>query len=142
VVELDGWLALKSFLPFKERRGLVVIDPPFEKPGEFDRLTRGLVQATKRFATGAYLIWHPIKDARELARWRADLKATGLRRILTVDFAIAAPAAEGPLTACGLTLVNPPWKVDEDLAAMLPPLVERLALGRGAAARIDWLVPE
>lgn len=142
VVELDGWLALKSFLPFKERRGLVVIDPPFEKPGEFDRLTRGLVAANRRFATGTCLVWHPIKDLRELARWRADLKATGLRRILTADFAIAAPTAEGSLTACGLTLVNPPWRLDEDLATMLPPLVARLAVGPGAAARVDWLVPE
>ena len=142
VIELDGWFALKSFLPFKERRGLVVIDPPFEKAGEFDRLTRGLVVATGRFATGVYMVWHPIKDLRDLARWRADLKATGLRRILTVDFAVAAPTASGPLTACGLTFVNPPWKLDEDLATLLPPLVERLAVGPGASARVDWLSPE
>jgi len=142
VVELDGWLSLKSFLPFKERRGLVVIDPPFEKPGEFDRLTRGLVAATKRFATGVHLIWHPIKDRAELARWHADLVATGLRRILSVEFAVAAPAADGPLTACGLVIVNPPWKLDEDLAALLPPLAERLAIGPGARGSVDWLVPE
>ncbi|NLH82525.1 MAG: 23S rRNA (adenine(2030)-N(6))-methyltransferase RlmJ [Phyllobacteriaceae bacterium] len=142
VVELDGWLALKSFLPFKERRGLVVIDPPFEEPREFDRLTRGLVAATKRFATGVYLIWHPIKNRAELARWHADLVATGLRRILSVEFAVAAPAADGPLTACGLVIVNPPWKLAEELATLLPPLVERLAIGPGARASVDWLVPE
>ena len=142
VVELDGWLALKSFLPFKERRGLVVIDPPFEQPREFDRLTRGLVAATQRFASGVYLIWHPIKNRAELARWHADLVATGLRRILSVGFAVATPAAEGALTACGLVIVNPPWKLDEDLATLLPPLVERLALGPGAGAGVDWLVPE
>lgn len=142
VVELDGWLALKSFLPFKERRGLVVIDPPFEKPGEFDRITRGLIEATRRFAGGTYLIWHTIKDLRDLARWREDLKATGLRRLLTADFAVAAPSADGPLTACGLTILNPPWKLADELATMLPPLAERLAIGPGAEARVDWLVPE
>lgn len=142
VVELDGWLALKSFLPFKERRGVVVIDPPFEELDEFERLTRGLVAAIKRFAGGVYLIWHPIKDRAELARWREDLVATGIRRILTVDFAVATPHAKGGLTACGLVVVNPPWKLAEELAILLPALVERLAIGPGAAARVDWLVPE
>ncbi|MCE1237763.1 MAG: 23S rRNA (adenine(2030)-N(6))-methyltransferase RlmJ [Hyphomicrobiales bacterium] len=142
VVELDGWLALKSFVPFKERRGLVVVDPPFEKPGEFDRVTRGLVDAHRRFAGGVQLIWHPIKDRADLARWRKDLVATGIRRILTVDFAVAQPKADGPLVANGLVLVNPPWRLAEELATLLPPLVERLALGPGAAARVDWLVPE
>ncbi len=142
VVELDGWLALKSFLPFKERRGAVVIDPPFEQPGEFDRLTRGLVAATRRFAGGIYLIWHPIKDRADLARWHADLVATGIRRILAVDFAVAASRADGPLVACGLTIVNPPWKLAEELSLLLPALVERLAIGPGAAARVEWLVPE
>jgi len=142
VVELDGWLALKSFLPFKERRGAVVIDPPFEQPGEFDRLTRGLVAATRRFAGGIYLIWHPIKDRADLARWHADLVATGIRRILSVDFAVDAARADGPLVACGLTIVNPPWKLAEELSLLLPALVERLAIGPGAAARVEWLVPE
>ncbi len=142
VVELDGWLALKSFLPFKERRGAVVIDPPFEQPGEFDRLTRGLVAATRRFASGIYLIWHPIKDRADLARWHADLVATGIRRILAVDFAVAASRADGPLVACGLTIVNPPWKLAEELSLLLPALAERLAIGPGAAARVVWLVPE
>ena len=142
VVELDGWLALKSFLPFKERRGLVLIDPPFEQPGEFERLTRGLVAATRRFAGGIYMIWHPIKDHGEIARWRRDLVETGIRKILTVDVAVAAPEAKGALTACGLTIVNPPWMLTEELAVMLPPLVARLAIGPGARSAVDWLVPE
>ena len=142
VTELDGWLALKSFLPFKERRGLVVIDPPFEKPGEFDRIVAGLVAATRRFATGIYMVWHPIKGAADLARYHDSLAATGLRRILTVDFAVAPPTADGPLTACGLTLVNPPWKLAEEIETLLPTLVERLAIGPGAYGRVRWLVPE
>ena len=142
VVELDGWLALKSFLPFKERRGLVLIDPPFEKPGEFDRVVAGLVEATRRFATGVYMVWHPIKDRAELARHHAALVATGLRRILTVDVAVAPVRPDGPLTACGLTIVNPPWKLAEELAVLIPALTERMALAPGAGAKVDWLVPE
>lgn len=142
VVELDGWLALKSFLPFKERRGLVVIDPPFEKEGEFDRIVKGLVQAAKRFAGGCYLVWHPIKDRRELARYHDLLAATGLRRILSVELATARIAPDRPLVACGLTIVNPPWKLDEDLDLLLPALRDRLATGPGAEARWHWVVPE
>lgn len=142
VVELDGWLALKSFLPFKERRGLVVVDPPFEAVGEFDRIVAGLTAATKRFAGGIFLVWHPIKDRREVARFHAAVAATGLRRVMAVDFAVAAVHPDGPLTACGLTLVHPPWTLAEELDLLLPALVERLATGPGAAASWRWVVPE
>ena len=142
VMELDGWLALKSALPFKERRGLVLIDPPFEKEGEFDRIVTGLVRATARFAGGCYLVWHPIKDRRELARHHAALVETGLRRIMTVELAVSEIRPDRPLSACGLTIVNPPWKLDVELDLLLPALAERLALGPGAGASWRWLVPE
>ena len=142
VTELDGWLALKSFLPFKERRGLVVIDPPFEKPGEFDRIVKGLIQATQRFAHGVYLVWHPIKSAAELDRYHAALAASGIRKILSVEFTVAHTTTDGPLTACGLTLVNPPWKLAEEIEALLPVLVDRLRVGPGAHGRLRWIVPE
>ncbi len=142
VIELDGWLALKSFLPFKERRGLVVVDPPFEKPGEFDRIVAGLVQATRRFATATYLVWHPIKDRRELDRFHDALVATGIRRMMAVELATAAIRADGPLTANGLVIVNPPWTLADDLDLLLPALADRLATGPGAGASWRWLVPE
>lgn len=142
VVELDGWLALKSFLPFKERRGLVLIDPPFEAPGEFERIVEGLQEAVKRFAGGCYLVWHPIKDTREIERFHAAVAATGLRRVMAVELATAEPKADAGLTATGLMIVNPPWKLGEELDVMLPALGERLATGPGAAARWYWVVPE
>lgn len=142
VVELDGWLALKSFLPFKERRGLVLIDPPFEKEGEFERIVRGLVAATKRFASGCYVVWHPIKDRRDLTRFHDEVAATGLRRVMAVELAVEAVRPEGGLTASGLLIVNPPWKLDEELDVLLPALAERLAAGPGAGAAWRWVVPE
>jgi len=142
VTELDGWLALKSFLPFKERRGLVVIDPPFEKEGEFDRIVDGLVAAHRRFATGIYMVWHTWKNPAEIARYHRRLADSGLRRILSVEFAVAPVRPDGPLTACGLTLVNPPWKLAEEIEVLLPTLVERLALAPGAVGRLQWIVPE
>lgn len=142
VTELDGWLALKSFLPFKERRGLVVIDPPFEKEGEFDRIVKGLAAAHRRFATGVYMVWHTWKNPAEVARYHDALAATGLRRILSVELAVAPVRPDGPLTACGLTLVNPPWKLAEEIETLLPVLVDRLSLAPGAEGEIRWIVPE
>ncbi len=142
VLELDGWQAVKSVLPFKERRGLVLIDPPFEKEGEFRRIVKALVDGHRRFATGIYMVWHTIKNVDDLARYHDDLAATGLRRILSVEFAVAPPRPDGPLTACGLTIVNPPWKLAAEIEALMPFLVERLALTSGADARVHWIVPE
>ena len=67
VIELDGWLALGAHLPPKEKRGLVLVDPPFEEEGEWERLVEGLVKAHKRFATGTYALWYPLKEPREVA---------------------------------------------------------------------------
>jgi 23S rRNA (adenine2030-N6)-methyltransferase len=142
VVELDGWLAPKSFLPPKERRGLLVIDPPFEAADDYDRIVSALVEANSRFAHGICLIWHPVKSAKEIGRHHAALAATGLRRILGIDFAVARIDPDGPLVACGLTIVNPPWRLAEELDVLLPALVERLATGPGAIARSRWIVPE
>ena len=112
VIDLDGWLALKGFLPPKERRGLVLIDPPFEQEGEFDRIIEGMVEAHRRFATGVQLVWFPIKDPREIRRFRDAVAATGIRRILITELAIRQPVPDGTLSACGLMIVNPPWTLD------------------------------
>ena len=77
VIELDGWLALGGHLPPKEKRGLVLIDPPFELDGEFDRMIDGLARATRRFPGGTYLLWHPIKAGSPLAGFDKKLVALG-----------------------------------------------------------------
>jgi len=138
----DGYTALKAFLPPKERRGLVLIDPPFEKKDEFARLARGLRHAHRRWATGLYLLWYPIKDRPPVAEFHERLKASGIPRILIAEFLLRPAKDPERLNGCGLVLVNPPWQVDATLQALLPKLVALLASERGAAARVDWLVPE
>jgi 23S rRNA (adenine2030-N6)-methyltransferase len=142
VIELDGWLALKSFLPPKERRGLVLIDPPFEQEREFDRILDGLVEAHRKFATGVQMVWYPIKDPRENRRFRDAVAATGVRRILVSELAIRQPVPDGTLSACGLMIVNPPWTLDDELRQMVPVLAKAMAIGPGGGASVDWLVPE
>jgi len=141
-VNLDGYQALASFVPPRERRVVVLVDPPYEVPGEFDRLLRGLAAAHRRFATGIYLVWYPFKERAPIERFHRALEASGMRRILFAEFMIRTPADETRLNGCGLVIVNPPFTIAETLARCLDALVPVLAQGEGGGKRVVWLVPE
>lgn len=142
VLELDGWLALGAHLPPKEKRGLVLIDPPFEEGGEFDRMVGGLVRAYRRWPGGVYALWYPVKDRAAVARFRAALSESGVPKILDVAFAIRAPSREARLDGCGLAVVNPPYTFEAEMRAILPALKSVLADGPGAGWSLDWLSGE
>lgn len=139
VLGLDGWIALKSLLPPKERRGVVLIDPPFEEPGELIRITEGLAEAVRRFETGTYLLWYPIKDPKLVARFHRAIADTCPRASLVVELMLRTPRHPDKLNGCGLVVVNPPWQLEEKLAAVLPLLAERLGQGEGAGYRLEML---
>lgn len=142
VYALDGWLALKSFLPVKERRGLVLVDPPFEAPGEFERLVTGLVEGHRRFATGTYMLWYPIKDERAVSAFRKALVATGIRRILAAELRVGPVDAERGLAGTGIIVVNPPWTLAGELTTLLPDLARLLARDGRPTWRVDELAGE
>jgi 23S rRNA (adenine2030-N6)-methyltransferase len=138
VLRLDGWLALGAQVPPKERRGLVLIDPPYEQAEDFIRLRDGLLAAHRKWATGIYLAWYPIKD-----RTGPDLLVAGLRRAavgkaLRIELAVAAEPAQR-LVRCGVIAINPPWTLADDLARLLPVLAQVLAPEGGGSFRLDWL---
>lgn len=141
-VELDGWLALGAFVPPKERRGLVLVDPAFEEPGEFDRLGAGLIAAHKRWPTGLYCAWYPLKDQGAARAFADRLAAAGIRNILQITFAVARPDASGPLGACGMVVINPPWTLADELRTLLPWLLDRMRRGPGAFWAVEQRVPE
>ncbi|HTH17521.1 MAG TPA: 23S rRNA (adenine(2030)-N(6))-methyltransferase RlmJ [Magnetospirillum sp.] len=141
VHHMDGYVACKSLLPPPERRGLVLMDPPFEVKDEFARMRQGLAQALKRWPTGLYALWYPIKAREPVARFHADLAMLGLPKSLVAEVMIAGDDAPDRLNGAGLVLVNPPWKLDESLAALLPWLARVLAPDTGFS-RLEWLVPE
>jgi 23S rRNA (adenine2030-N6)-methyltransferase len=145
VVDLDGWVALPAFVPPKERRGLVLIDPPFEHKDEFDRLANGFAQAFAKWPTGSYMLWYPVKSRRAtdtLARQVAELvEAAGLSgKCLRLEFSVAPQVAGAALTSAGLLIVNPPWRLAADLKAILPELEK--PLGQGGAGRFRLEVPK
>jgi 23S rRNA (adenine2030-N6)-methyltransferase len=142
IMALDAWVALKSLLPPKERRAVVLIDPPFEEAGELERACDGLNEALKRFATGTYLVWYPIKDSRPIDRFHAALAALAIPKLLRVELMIERPTDPDRLNGCGLVVVNPPYTLEGDLAAILPDLERRLAAcSTGAGYRLEWIKP-
>ena len=132
VMALDAWTAMKSLLPPKERRGVVLVDPPFEEPGEFHRLADGLRDATRRFETGIYLLWYPIKDPKRIRSFRARLADLGIGKLAVAELWIRKPVNPDLLNGCGLAIVNPPYLLGEKLDVLLPFLADRLAAGPGA----------
>jgi 23S rRNA (adenine2030-N6)-methyltransferase len=135
IEQRDGWVAVRAFLPPTERRGLVLIDPPFEREGEFDRLATCLEEGLKRWATGIFILWHADKNNSVTKAYRDRLAKTGAR-ILAADLFVGAPG-EGPgLVRCGLTIANPPFGLEASLQASGPVLAKLLARSSGAKCEI------
>ena len=130
----DGYAHLAALLPPPERRGVVLIDPPYEAADEFAQAARALANALRRFATGIYLVWFPIKSATEADGFCGEVLAAGPKKALRLDVSIGAPSDER-LTSAGLLVVNPPFGFQEEMRAALA-----LALPlMGATARFNWL---
>ncbi|MFN4009871.1 MAG: 23S rRNA (adenine(2030)-N(6))-methyltransferase RlmJ [Pannonibacter sp.] len=142
VIHLDGWLALGSFVPPKEKRGLVLIDPAFEVTDEFERIADGLIKAWKRWPGGMYLLWYPMKDWRAVKQLHATLEEAGLRDILALELSIGRSDPDSPMRGSGMTLINAPFTLAEDMRIALPWLRDILAEGPGAAAHVHQVVPE
>src|SRR5262249_34719356 len=120
VVDLDGWVALPAFVPPNERRGLVLIDPPFEASDEFERMADGFAAAFRKWPTGSYLLWYPAKNrratdtlAQRVAQEAASVKPAG--KCLRLEFSVAPQGADGALASTGLLIVNPPWTLQGEL---------------------------
>lgn len=142
VTTLDGWAAMGTHLPPKEKRGLVLVDPPFEEKGEFTRMAQSLEKAHARWPGGIYAYWYPIKEPREVDAYIKALKASGIAKILRIELTIDSPATPPRLHGTGMIVVNPPYVLEQEMRTMLPVLAELLAVeGRGRWS-VDWVAGE
>jgi 23S rRNA (adenine2030-N6)-methyltransferase len=139
-ITIDGWTALNAYVPPPERRGLVLVDPPFEKEDDFARLARGLETAHRKWAHGTFLLWYPIKSREQPDALARRLRRSGIPKILRAEINLTA-RDDNRLGGCGLIVVNPPWTLESELAAMLPQLVAILS-PQGGGHRVDWLSGE
>ena len=141
VIAIDGWTALAAYVPPKERRGLVLIDPPFEARGELDRIPEHLARAHRKWPTGIYLLWYPIKDFAQTTGFARRIAALGVPRILRAEVMIAG-RNDKSLIGTGILIVNPPWKLETELQTLLPSVAAVLRRDAQGGARLDWLTRE
>lgn len=138
----DGYGALKALLPPPERRGLVLIDPPFEKSDEFEQLTAALTGAWRKWPGGVYLAWYPLKDRAAAERLHAAIRAAGVKDASFYELYVRAPEAAAGMAGSGLVAINAAFALDGPMRAALPVLVQRLAQGAGARWRAGRLTAE
>jgi 23S rRNA (adenine2030-N6)-methyltransferase len=141
VMGIDGWIALNAYVPPRERRGLVIVDPPFEQPDEFARLADVVMAAYRKWPTGIYVLWYPVKDGDGPDRLVRKLRRVGIEKCLRVEFAVAAPRPDGGLSACGMVIVNPPWKLAAEIRTFIPPLIAVLGRDPTRSWRLEDLSP-
>jgi 23S rRNA (adenine2030-N6)-methyltransferase len=139
---IDGWTALSAYVPPRERRGLVLVDPPFEQEEDFSRLFQGLESAHRKWATGIYLLWYPIKGMAEKAAFGRRLARSGMSKILQAELVVAPAVGSTKLQGSGVIVVNPPWTLFAELERMLPALAEMLGHNRGGRGTVAWLTGE
>lgn len=143
-IHLDGYVGLGGFTPPKEKRGLVLIDPPFERTDEFEALFAAFETAYRKWPTGIYALWYPVKDAAKARSFCASFAKHDIRRALRLSLRVGGEGTgeRAGLRETGLVIVNPPFVLAEEAGVLLPFLASRLAQGAGAGHEIEWLTGE
>ncbi|MGT5130098.1 23S rRNA (adenine(2030)-N(6))-methyltransferase RlmJ [Escherichia coli] len=168
VEKADGFQQLKAKLPPVSRRGLILIDPPYEMKTDYQAVVSGIAEGYKRFATGTYALWYPVVLRQQIKRMIHDLEATGIRKILQIELAVLPDSermihdleATGirkilqielavlpdsdrrGMTASGMIVINPPWKLEQQMNNVLPWLHSKLVPAGTGHATVSWIVPE
>ncbi len=141
-LQIDGWTALDAYVPPKERRGLVLIDPSFEQDSDFIRLSRGLAAAHRKWSTGIFALWYPIKGRPEPNALAKSIRRLGIAKTLRAELTVAPLSDPSRLNGSGLILVNPPWTLEAELAVLLPELAKALGRNGKGGHALDWLAKE
>jgi 23S rRNA (adenine2030-N6)-methyltransferase len=142
VQERDGYGALRAMLPPPEKRGLVLIDPPFEAADEWAKILTALGEGLQRFPSGVCVVWYPLTERARVEEFFHELLALKLPPTLVAELMIAGERSELKMKGCGLVILNPPWQFDHEAKPLLEFLAGALAQEPGGSGRVRWLVPE
>lgn len=137
----DGWLLPRAFLPVSEKRGVLLIDPPFEQGDDLERCVAALDEAIGRMRQTVVAIWYPIKDRRQLKRFYQRLEKSSAPKLLRAELCVHPADTAERLNGSGLVIANPPWPLDEEVRGLLPWLADTLAQSEGSW-QLDWLIAE
>jgi 23S rRNA (adenine2030-N6)-methyltransferase len=138
---LDATTAIKSILPFSTGRGLVLIDPPFEKTDEAERVEKMLEFGLQRMAHAIFAIWYPVKDMDISARLSKFVAELAKENVLKAEVLVMDADKSGGLAGSGMIIVNPPWKLHDELNILVPELTRRLAIEKQGSGTLEWLAP-
>ncbi|AWX15740.1 23S rRNA (adenine(2030)-N(6))-methyltransferase RlmJ [Mergibacter septicus] len=138
----DGFHQLKAVLPPQERRGFILIDPPYELKEDYDLVVKAICEGYKRFATGIYAIWYPVVFRQQVKRLFKALEATGIRKILQIELAVKPDSDKHGMTASGMIVINPPWMLEAQMKKLLPYLTQTLVPEGTGKWSLEWIVPE
>ncbi|SKA58663.1 23S rRNA (adenine(2030)-N(6))-methyltransferase RlmJ [Enterovibrio nigricans] len=137
----DGYARLKASLPPKERRGVVLIDPPYELKHEYQDVVDAIEESIARWETGTYAIWYPVVYRKNVDLITKGLEKLGVRKILQIELGVAPDSEERGMTASGMIVINPPWKLEQQMKKVLPWLQSVIAPNTGHHL-VEWVVPE
>ena len=138
----NGFQQVKATLPPKERRGLVLIDPPYELKEDYDLVVKAIEEGYKRFATGTYAIWYPVVLRQQTKRIFKGLEATVIRKILKIELAVRPDSDQRGMTASGMVVINPPWTLETQMKEILPYLTKTLVPEGIGSWTVEWITPE
>ena len=142
VARADGYQQLKAQLPPPSRRGLILMDPPYEMKTDYQDVVKGIQEGYKRFATGTYALWYPVVMRQQIKKMLRDLEATGIRRILQIELGVRPDSDQRGMTASGMIVINPPWKLEQQMNNVLPWLLKVLVPSGTGHTTVNWVVPE
>lgn len=138
----DGYQQLKSKLPPLSRRGFILIDPPYEMKSDYQAVVKGIHEGHKRFGTGVFALWYPVVLRQQIKRMLTELQATGIRNILQIELAVRPDSDQRGMTASGMIVINPPWKLEQQMRDVLPWLHKTLVPAGTGHAVVNVIVPE
>ena len=142
VLREDGFAQLKSKLPHEFRRGIILIDPSYEIKDDYQIIPKALFEAYKRFATGVYLIWYPVVSRTQTQKMIDSIIKLGIRRISQFELAIKPDNNQKGMTASGMLVINPPWKLHAQMQTILPWLKNTLDVEKTGSFIAQELVSE
>ncbi|QEH08621.1 23S rRNA (adenine(2030)-N(6))-methyltransferase RlmJ [Histophilus somni] len=138
----NGFQQLKATLPPKERRGLILIDPPYELKEDYDLVVKAIEEGYKRFATGIYALWYPVVLRQKTKRIIKGLENSDIRKILQIELAVRPDSEQRGMTASGMIVINPPWTLEDQMKKILPYLTRTLVPEGTGNWSVKWITPE
>lgn len=141
-IHLDGWLALGSFLPPREKRGFVLIDPAFERTDEYAAMTAAVIKGWRKWSSGTYALWYPMKDRPAIRRMHEAFREAGLRDVLAIELNAGKSGPDTRMLGSGMTLINPPYTLADEMRTLLPWFCDVLHQGPGASWSVKQIVAE